>query len=108
MSLMNRLQRLTGEIDRGGDKNPVQPGKARTRSKEIRALRERIDAVLGRRRRDKRGDTCRRRGRGVPLEELVSGEEQDTEGGVSSAPAVSPGGSSRHGRFCIRDLCLST
>ncbi len=106
MSLMNRLQRLTGEGDRGGDK---KSGAARQgeepRSEEIRALRERIDAVLSRRLEGQRAwAPPAGRGRGVPLEELVPGGETTNAAGAFFCACHLAGGSARHGRYCIRDL----
>jgi uncharacterized protein YprB with RNaseH-like and TPR domain len=106
MSLMNRLQRLTGESDRGSDK---KSGAARQgegpRSKEIRALRERIDAVLSRRPEGQKAwAPPAGRGRGVPLEDLISGTEETNDAGVFFCARRLEGGSYRHGERCIRDL----
>jgi len=106
MSLINRLYRLTGEDNTGGDK---KSGAARhgegQRSEEIRALRERIDAVLSRRPEVQRPWTQPAgRGRGIPLEELVSGGEATNEAGTFFCASNLAGGSARHGRYCIRDL----
>ena len=106
MSVIKRLHRLTGE----GDKEDRQdPGAARPadgdRSDQLRRLRERIDAVLSRRPEGARGEAPpAARGRGVPLEELVSGAEATNEAGHFFCARHVAGGSSRHGRFCIRDL----
>ena len=106
MSLMNRLQRLTGESDTGDDKKSgtTRQGEG-PRSEEIRALRERIDAVLSRRPEGQRAwAPPAGRGRGVPLEELVPGRETTNEAGAFFCARNLTGGSARHGRFCIRDL----
>ena len=106
MSLMNRLQRLTGEGDRESDK---KSGKARPgegpRAEEIRALRQRIEAVLSRRPEGPMaGMPTAARGRGVPLEDLVPGTEAENAGGRFFCAHRVTGGAARHGRFCIRDL----
>jgi hypothetical protein len=106
MSVLKRLHRLTGEDNAGGDK---QPDAARPdggpRSEEIRALRERIDAILSRRPEGRRPEPpAAGRGRGVPLEELVDGEERTNAAGAFFCARHRAGGAARHGRFCIRDL----
>ncbi len=102
MGTKDRLERLTGE-------KKIESGSALhgdgARAGEIRALRDRIEAVLSRRPEGRTAETpTAGRGRGVPLEELVSGEERVTEGGRFFCARRLTGGSSRHGRFCIRDL----
>jgi uncharacterized protein YprB with RNaseH-like and TPR domain len=106
MSLMNRLQRLTGEDDRDGDKKSgAAPQGEGPRSEELRALRARIDAVLSRRPEGRHIETSPAgRGRGVPLEELVPGGETTNEAGTFFCACHQAGGSARHGRYCIRDL----
>ncbi len=106
MSVMKRLQRLTGEGDPGGGKDPgAAPAGDGPRAGEIRALRERIEAVLSRRPGGRKEETSpAARGRGVPLEDLVSGAEAANEAGRFFCCRRMAGGSSRHGRFCIRDL----
>ncbi|MHB9099795.1 MAG: ribonuclease H-like domain-containing protein [Syntrophales bacterium] len=102
MGTKDRLERLTGEkkIESGS----ACPGNG-ARVEEIRALRERIDAVLSRRPEGRTAETpTAGRGRGVPLEELVSGAEAANEAGRFFCSRRVAGGSSRHGRFCIRDL----
>jgi uncharacterized protein len=106
MGVMDRLGRLTGESDGRGDK---KSGAARqgegSRSEEIRALRERIDAVISRRPEGQRAwAQPPGRGRGVPLEELVPGGEATNEAGAFFCASSLAGGSARHGRYCIRDL----
>jgi uncharacterized protein len=106
MGVMDRLGRLTGEGDRGSDK---KSGAARQgegpRAEEIRALRQRIDAVLSRQPEGRPRETPPAgRGRGVPLEELVPGGERTNEAGAFFCACHQAGGSARHGRFCIRDL----
>jgi uncharacterized protein YprB with RNaseH-like and TPR domain len=101
MSVISRLQRLTGESPKvpGGENG----GQART--EELSRLRERIDAVLSRRPEGLHTETPPAgRGRGVPLEELVPGEETTNEAGAFFCACHLAGGSARHGRFCIRDL----
>ncbi|MDP1991194.1 MAG: ribonuclease H-like domain-containing protein [Syntrophales bacterium] len=103
---MNRLQRLTGEDDRGNDEKSGAVRKSEgPRSKEIRALRERIETVLSRRpERQKAWAPPAGRGRGVPLEDLVPGTEEINEAGVFFCAHRLAGGSYRHGERCIRDL----
>lgn len=106
MSLMNRLQRLTGEDNRGGDKKsgPARQGEG-PRAEEIRALRERIDAVLSRRPEEQKAWAPPvGRGHGVPLEDLIAGTEETNDAGVFFCAHRLAGGAARHGRFCIRDL----
>ncbi|MBU2261617.1 MAG: ribonuclease H-like domain-containing protein, partial [Proteobacteria bacterium] len=102
MSVISRLQRLTGEKPaEGGD---ARPGEG-ARAEEIRVLQERIDAVLSRRPEGRRVENMPfGRGRGVPLEELVTGAETANEAGVFFCAHHRAEGPSRHGRFCIRDL----
>lgn len=102
MDTRDRLQRLTGE-------KKLESGTARTgegsRAEELRALRERINAILSRRPDNRRMAAAPSgRGRGVPLEELVpGGETANEEGTFFCAHHIAPG-SSRHGDRCIRDL----
>ncbi len=106
MGVMDRLGRLTGEGDRRGGKESgsSRPGEGQ-RAGELRALRERIDAVLARRPEGfKAGASAAGGGRGVPLEELVPGLERENEAGRFFCAHRTAGGSARHGRFCIRDL----
>ena len=101
MSVINRLQRLTGE----GSKEAGSRNRGSTRAEEIRTLRERIDAVLSRRPEGfTAGAPAAGRGRGIPLEELVPGAETENEGGTFFCAHRVTGGSARHGRFCIRDI----
>ena len=101
MSVINRLQRLTGE----GSKEAGSQNGGQTRAEEIRTLRERIDAVLSRRPEGfTAGTPTAGRGSGVPLEELVPGAETENEGGTFFCAHRVTGGSARHGRFCIRDI----
>ena len=106
MSVIKRLHRLTGESDPGVGKDPgAAPPGNRPRAEEISALRERIEAVLSRRPEGAKGAAPSGvRGRGVPLEDLVSGTEATNEGGRFFCARRRAEGSSRHGRFCIRDL----
>jgi uncharacterized protein YprB with RNaseH-like and TPR domain len=102
MSVLNRLQRLTGE--KCGDGVASRTGEG-PRAEEISALRERIDAVLSRRPEGRKaGMPVAGKGRGVPLEELVPGAEAENEGGAFFCAHRVAGGAARHGRFCIRDL----
>jgi len=72
MSLINRLQRVTGE--KPADGGAVRPGDG-SRTEEIRALRERIDAVLSRRQEGRKAEAPPSgRGRGVPLGDLEYGD----------------------------------
>jgi uncharacterized protein len=101
MSVITRLQRLTGEGDQGGGKKPGNG----SRAEEIRALRERIEAILSRRPEGgKAAPPPSGRGRGVPLEELVPGAETANEAGAFFCAHHMAAGSSRHGERCIRDL----
>ena len=102
MSVITRLQRLTGE--KKGDRDGSRPGD-RSRAEEIRALRERIDAVLSRRPEGRKAEAPPSgRGRGVPLEELVPGGETANEAGFFFSVHHVAAGSARHGERCIRDL----
>ncbi len=107
MSLRDRLGRLTGEDksrDRGDSAvSRIDGGAGGDRT---RALRERIDAILSRRPEGPAAgaQSPLRGGRGVPLEELVSGSEQENEAGRFFCAHRTAGGSARHGRFCVRDL----
>ncbi len=101
MSVITRLQRLTGEGNQGvGGKNPGDG----SRAEGIRALRERVDAILSRRPEGRKMSPSLGRGRGVPLEELVPGAETANEAGFFFSVHNLAGGSSRHGERCIRDL----
>ncbi|MCE5265686.1 MAG: ribonuclease H-like domain-containing protein [Deltaproteobacteria bacterium] len=95
MSTLSRLQRLTGEDGKEGGQE---------RAEEIRRLRERVDAILSRRPEGVRPAAPAGRGRGVPLEELVAGEEAVNEAGSFFAAHHFAVGSARHGARCIRDL----
>jgi len=98
MSTISRLQRLTGEAP--GGETGGQP-----RAEEIAGLRKRIDAILSRRPQGKSAETPpNARGRGVPLEELVPGEEATNEAGPFFCSSRQAKGSARHGRYCIRDM----
>jgi len=103
---MNRLNRLTGEGDKGGNNTSGAAGHDEgQRAEEVRVLRERIDAVLSRRPEGQGAwASPAGRGRGVPLEELVPGGETTNEAGSFFCACHQAGGSARHGRFCIRDL----
>src|SRR4030042_1235001 len=102
MSVMNRLQRLTGE--KPADGGAARPGEG-ARAEEIRVLRERIDAVLSRRPEERRAENMPfGRGRGVPLEELVTGAETANEAGGFFCGHPWAGGPSPAGGFFIRGL----
>lgn len=102
MSVITRLQQLTGEGDQEGAGK--KPGDGQ-RAEQIRALRERIDAVLSRRPEGRKGETPPPgRGRGVPLEDLVPGAETANEAGTFFCAHQVAAGSTRHGERCIRDL----
>jgi uncharacterized protein YprB with RNaseH-like and TPR domain len=104
MSVINRLQRLTGEAEKGDGKKAGTVGQSEgERADQIRRLRERIDAVLSHRP-EGPGARPAARGRGIPLEEFVPGAEAQNEGGRFFCAHRMAGGSSRHGRFCVRDL----
>jgi len=102
MSVISRLQRLTGE-------KKVESGAAGpddgVRAEEIRALRERVDAILSRRPEGRKAEAPPSgRGRGVPLEELIPGGETANEAGAFFCAHHVAAGSARHGDRCIRDL----
>ena len=80
---MNRLQRLTGEGDRGAIRNPARPGKARGRGPRRSAPcgSGSTPSSPGGRRGRGAWTPPAGRGRGVPLEELVSGRRDDQRGG---------------------------
>ena len=97
MSVISRLQRLTGE---GGKESG-----GRAKAEQLSRLRERIDAVLSRRAEGRRAEAPPSgRGRGVPLGDLVPGAEATNEAGAFFCAHRVAGGSSRHGERCIRDL----
>jgi uncharacterized protein YprB with RNaseH-like and TPR domain len=102
MGLMNRLERLTG--DKKTNDGPTQPGDG-SRAEEIRALRERVDALLSRRA-EVRGKEIAPSGpgRGVPLEELVPGAVAANDAGVFFCSHRRALGSHRHGTRCVGDL----
>lgn len=104
MSVLNRLQRLTGdkETRQGKESEGDRQGES-PRADEIRALRERIETVLARRPEGIRGTGAAGRG-GVPLADLVPGEETSNEAGAFFCASRLAGGATRHGRFCVRDL----
>ena len=91
---MNRLERLTG--DKKSDGGTTQPGEG-SRADEIRALRERVDALLSRRS-EERGQSAppSGRSRGVPLEELVPGAEASSDAGVFFCSHRLAGATERH------------
>jgi len=97
MSVLKRLQRLTGEGSAAaGDE---------TRAGEIGALRRRIDAVLARR----PGSGPEKSffaasGSGRPLEEVVDGEEIVTAAGRFFCAGGRWGSTHRHGACCLGDL----
>lgn len=102
MGTKDRLQRLTGEkrMERG-----TAGPDGGSRAEEIRALRERVDAILSRRPEGRKAEApTSGRGRGVPLEELVPGAEAANEAGAFFCAHNVAAGSSRHGIRCIRDL----
>jgi uncharacterized protein YprB with RNaseH-like and TPR domain len=101
MSVLNRLQRLTGEKKVESDAARKAEG---PRAEEIRALRARIDAILTRRPEGAKAAPSPGRGRGIPLEELVPGAESANEAGSFFLAQQAAAGSFRHGRRCIRDL----
>lgn len=101
MSLLNRLDRLTGDKRTEGGATRPEGG---SRADEIRALRERVDVLLSRRPEGRPEAPPAGWGRGVPLEELVPGEETANEGGVCFCSHRLAGGSYRHGTRCIGDL----
>jgi uncharacterized protein len=100
MGVISRLQRLTGE----GPEASGGQGEPQAKAEELARLRARIDAVLSRRPEGQRAAQSAGRGRGVPLGELVPGEETTNEAGPFFCACRLAAGSARHGRFCIRDL----
>jgi len=102
MKLMTRLERLTGDTKTEGAATPSAIG---YRAEEIRALRERVDALLSRRPGEKgKDDPPSGRGRGVPLEELVTGTEVSNDAGLFFCSRRLAGGSHHHGTRCIGDI----
>jgi hypothetical protein len=101
MSVISRLQRLTGE----GSKDPDKENGDQAKAEELARLRAWINAVLSRRPEGQKKEAQSTvRGRGVPLEELVPGQEKTNEAGTFFCASHLAGGSACHGRFCIRDL----
>lgn len=97
MSVISRLHRLTGE---GG-----KEGGEQEKAEQLSRLRERVDAILSRRPEGQKAPAQPHgRGRGVPLEELVPGEETANEAGIFFSVHQMAAGSARHGERCIRDL----
>ena len=95
VSLIKRLQRLTGE------------GLARenNRAAEIGALRRRIDAVLSRRPLDgQKKNFSSPLGPGLPLTEVVAGEEITVTAGRFFCVDSRWGGTHRHGACCLGEL----
>ncbi len=102
MKLMNRLERLTG--DKKSEAGTTHLGEA-SRADEIRALRERVDALLCRRSEERvQSGPPSGRSRGVPLQELVPGAEASNEAGVFFCSHRLAGGSCHHGTRCIGDM----
>ncbi|MEI7672449.1 MAG: ribonuclease H-like domain-containing protein, partial [Deltaproteobacteria bacterium] len=101
MSVISRLQRLTGE----GPKAPEKENGEQAKAEKLARRRARINAVLSRRPEGQKKEAQSTvRGRGVPLEKLVPGQETTNEAGTFFCSSHLTGGSARHGRFCIRDL----
>ncbi len=97
MSVLKRLQRLTGE-------EQTAPGES-GRSAELSDLRKRIDAVLSRRPEGRMMPSpASFRGPSLPLEECVSGGEIATAGGRFFCVDTAWGVSHHHGCRCIGDL----
>jgi len=94
MSVIDRLQRLTGEGTAG-------EGAGR---EAVSALRARVEAILSRRPEKRSGPGPGAGGvRGAPLEDWVEGAETANAAGVFFCAHRQAGGSSRHGARCIRD-----
>ena len=101
MTVISRLQRLTGE--NSAPPSPENGGPAH--AEERARLQARIEAILSRRPEAQGTQTPPAgRGRSVPLEELIAGEETTNEAGTFFCASHQAGGSTRHGRFCVRDL----
>jgi len=101
MSVISRLQRLTGE----GSKAPGGEKGAQAKTEELARLRARMDAILSRRPQGQRtGMQPAGHGRSVPLETLIPGKETTNAAGSFFCASHLVGGSEFHGRFCIRDL----
>lgn len=99
MSVIDRLQRLTGE----GASGDGTSGEG-NRREAISALRARVEAVLSRRPEKRCGAAPGVEDeRGVPLEDLVEGVETANAAGVFFCARRRASGSSRHGTRCIRD-----
>jgi uncharacterized protein YprB with RNaseH-like and TPR domain len=104
MSVISRLQRLTGEQSEEG--GPSRPGDG-SRAEEIRALRARMEAVLSRRPEGRRAEaSAHARGGAVPLEALVPGTEVINAAGAFFCAHQVAKGSFQHGVRCIRDMAL--
>ena len=101
MTVISRLQRLTGE----GCPPPARKDGEPIQAEERARLKARIDAILSRRPQEQRTQTWPAGGaRPVPLEELIAGEETTNEAGTFFCASHQAEGSTRHGRFCVRDL----
>jgi uncharacterized protein len=102
MSVISRLQRLTGEGDKALGDNARQ-----TKAEELVRLQARIDAILSRGPEGQRTEAkSTRRGHCIPLEELFPGEEMTNEAGAFFCACHLAGGSTRHGRSYIQDLAI--
>ncbi len=97
MSLRERLGRLTGET--------AQPAQPDLRQETIGELRRKIEEIMGRRDRLVRPDSAASRRPGIPLEQVVTGEEVITGQGRFFFSRSRMEETDRHGHFLIRDLC---
>lgn len=96
MSVRDRLSRLTGESAR----KPEISSKSET----INELRRKIDEIVSRRERLVQPAVIPPRGKGVPLEQAVSGEEVQMSAGRFFFSRSCFEGADHHGRYRVRDL----
>jgi len=96
MSVRDRLHRLTGESAR----KPEEPAKNET----INELRRKIDEIVSRRERLAQPAIVTPRGKGVPLERAVSGEEVEMSNGRFFFSRCCFEGTGHHGRYRVSDL----
>ena len=96
MSLKDRLGRLTGE--------GAKPARPDPRRDTIGELRKRIEEVMNRRDRLVRPDPAASRRPGIPLEQVVTGEEAVTDHGRFFFSRSRMEKADRHGHALVRDL----
>src|SRR5512136_187707 len=96
MSTIKKLQRLTGE---GSPKDEKPP-----KSDEISELRRRIEAITSRRSFVQEKPASRIYESGIPLDDVISGEEVDTAFGKFFIVHRHHESSSKHGNRRIREI----